>query len=532
MKLLTCPRSALPTLILALYALTPPTTGTVRAEAAEWWPFGKKEETKKAEITVNQAPLSRDVKLTTSFSTIVKQVAPSVVTIKTSKTVKISNNLPSMMMDPFFRRFFGQPDDEEPGNPQQSAPRQKQQGLGSGVIISKDGYILTNNHVVKGADEILVDLAGDKDAEFKATVVGTDSKTDLAVLKIDAKNLSAAILGDSSKLEVGDIVLAIGNPFNVGQTVTMGIVSALGRKRVMDRMPSDDPRAAQDGYQDFIQTDASINPGNSGGALVDAEGRVVGINTAIYSTSGGNNGIGFAIPINMARFVMEQIIKSGKVSRGYLGIQIQELTTDLAETYGLKSTKGALVAGVEPGTGAAKAGIKKDDIILALNGKEVEDAASLRLMVASIAPGSSVKVKYLRDGKENTVDVNLSELPDKLTASGDDNNSDTPVDASTGNLIPGVTIQNLTPELRQQLNIPKDDKDKIKGVVVIKIDPNSTAADGGLRRGAVISEINGKAVTTVKEAVDAAKQAKTKVLRLYVWEGGNYHYVPLRVSEK
>ena len=529
MKLLTYSHRnlfALPVMALVLSAWS---GGSVRAENTEWWPFGKKEEAKKAEITVNQAPLSREVKLTTSFSTIVKQVSPSVVTIKTSKTVKISNNLPSMMMDPFFRRFFGQQDDEDSNGPmQQPAPKQKQQGLGSGVIISKDGYILTNNHVVKGADEILVDLAGDKDAEFKATVVGTDAKTDLAVLKIDTKNLSAATLGDSSQLEVGDIVLAIGNPFNVGQTVTMGIVSALGRKRVMDRMPSDDPKAAQDGYQDFIQTDASINPGNSGGALVDAEGRVVGINTAIYSTSGGNNGIGFAIPINMARFVMEQIIKSGKVSRGYLGIQIQELTADLAETYGLKSTKGALVAGVEPGTGAAKAGIKKDDIILALNGKDVEDAASLRLMVASIAPGSSVKVKYLRDGRENTIDVSLSELPDKLSASGEDSNSDTPVDATTGNLVAGVTIQSLNNELRQQLNAPKE----VKGVVVVKIDPNSAAAEGGLRRGAIISEINGKPVTTVKEAVDSAKQAKTKVLRLYVWEGGNYHYVPLRVTEK
>ncbi|MDD5262682.1 MAG: DegQ family serine endoprotease [Methylacidiphilales bacterium] len=512
-------------LILPIIAFALIWTCPARADNPDWWPFGKKEEKKTAEIVVNQAPLSRDTKLTTSFSTIVKQVAPSVVTIKTSKTVKLSAQSIPPMMEPFLRRFFGAPDDEDSNGPQQPVPRQKQQGLGSGVIISKDGYILTNNHVVEGVDEILVDLPIAKDGEYKATVIGTDPKTDLAILKIDAKDLPAATLGDSSKLEVGDIVLAIGNPFGIGQTVTMGIVSALGRK-ISDRMAMDENSERRDLYEDFIQTDAAINRGNSGGALIDAEGRVVGINAAIISPSGGNLGIGFAIPINMARFVMEQIIKNGKVSRGYLGIEIQELTPDLAETYGLKSSAGALVAGVNPGTGADKAGLKKDDIITELNGKAVDDAAGLRLMVAPLPPGSIVKIKYLRDGKEYNVDVKLSELPDKLSALND-TGSETPPDATSGALVPGVTIQNLTTEFRQQLNAPKD----VKGVVVTNIDPNSSASEGGLRRGAIISEINGKPVANVKEALDAAKQVKTKVLRLYVWEGGNYHYVPLRKSE-
>jgi len=495
----------------------------------DWWPFNKKDGAATPQIQVNQAPPARESKLTTSFSPVIKQVAPSVVTIKTSKTLKISKDrLSPFAADPFFRRFFGQPDDntdnDEQAPGQAPAPAPREQGLGSGVIVSRDGYVLTNNHVVDGVDEILVDLPNSKDKEYKAKVIGTDPKTDIAVLKIEDKDLPAATLGNSDHLEVGDVVLAIGNPFGIGQTVTMGIVSALGRK-ISDHMPEEGGRR-RDLYENFIQTDAAINRGNSGGALIDAEGRVIGINTAIISPSGGNLGIGFAIPINMARFVMEQLIKNGKVARGYLGVQIQPLDPDLAESFGLKSTSGALVSKVEPNTGASAAGLKKDDILVELNGKPVEDADALRLAVADLPPGATAKIKYVRDGKTLTAEIKLSERPD---------NPNEPAPKSspgkkdeTGSLMPGVEIQELTDAARQQLNAPAD----LKGVLVSRVDADSGAAEKGLHQGSVITEIGSSKVTSVSEALQALKATKSDVVRFYLWEQGNYRFLPVRKSDK
>src|SRR5438477_6125431 len=300
--------------------------------------------------------------------------------------------------DPFFRRFFGSPFDDNGGRRQ---PRTfKERSLGSGVIVTKDGYILTNNHVVDGADEIKV--ARDKDKkQFTAKVVGRDPKTDIAVLKIDARDLPFITFADSDKLEVGDVVLALGKPFGIGQTVTMGIVSATGR----GGMGIED-------YEDFIQTDAAINPGNSGGALVDAEGRLIGLNTAILSRSGGNQGIGFAIPANLARDVMEGLIKDGHVTRGYLGVMIQDVTPSLAKEFKLKENgAGALVSDVTADSPAEKAGLKSGDVIVEFDGKKVTDSRHLKREVARVHPGQTIPVKVLRDGSNKTLQVAVRETP-------------------------------------------------------------------------------------------------------------------------
>jgi serine protease Do len=280
----------------------------------------------------------------------------------------------------------------------------REQSLGSGVIVSQDGYILTNNHVVQGADEIKV-AVGEEATIYDAKVVGTDPLTDIAVIKVQADNLPSAVFGDSSKIEVGDVTIAIGDPFGVGQTVTQGIVSAKDRGGI-----------GIANYEDFIQTDASINPGNSGGALVDAEGRLVGLNTAILSRTGGNQGIGFAVPVNLARYVMERIVVDGKVTRGYLGVKIQPLTQDLAKQSNLTERKGALIAEVTPGSPGDHAGLKPGDIVKEFDGKPVTNSLRLQLMVAEKAPGSEVTLKVIRQGKEQTLTVKLGELPSQLSS--------------------------------------------------------------------------------------------------------------------
>jgi serine protease Do len=323
-------------------------------------------------LNVQENPISRDTKFTTSFAPVIKKVAPSVVNIYSTKIVKEGQRMIPFSDDPFFRRFFGDQFDDS------RRPRaREEQSLGSGVIISEDGYILTNNHVVEGADEIKVVLADDR-KEFEAKVVGTDPQTDVAVVKVEGKGLPAITIADSDQLEVGDVVLAIGNPFGVGQTVTTGIVSATGRGVGI---------LGREGYEDFIQTDASINPGNSGGALVDAEGRLVGINTAILSRGGGNQGVGFAVPADLARYVMERIVKDGKVVRAYLGVWMQPITPELAKEFGLApDTSGVLVSQVLPDGPAARAGLKDGDAIIEFNGKKVTDSRHLRLVVAQMAP--------------------------------------------------------------------------------------------------------------------------------------------------
>lgn len=336
--------------------------------------------------------------LSGAIAEVAEAARPAVVNISTTSTVTVEQNpFGNMFNDPFFRRFFG--DQFDHGHKR----KYKSSALGSGVIVTGDGYILTNNHVVKGADEIKVTLFDKR--EFKGKVVGTDPRTDLAVIKIKAKDLPTLRLGESGKLKTGDVVLAIGNPFGLNQTITMGIVSAVGRSNI-----------GLADLEDFIQTDAAINPGNSGGALVNSSGELVGINTAIFSTSGGYMGIGFAIPTDMARSVMDSIIKSGKVVRGWLGVSIQDLTPDLAASLDIKETSGALISGVEKDSPADKAGLKRGDLITGVNGKKVADSTSLRNMISAAAPGTKVSVAIIRDGKKQAKTVTLGEYNESKTA--------------------------------------------------------------------------------------------------------------------
>jgi len=455
-------------------------------------------------IAVNDSPLERQTKFTSSFSPVVKKVAPSVVNVFTTKTVR--NPMPEITPffdDPFFRRFFGSPFGDNEGRRQ---PRTfKERSLGSGVIVTKDGYILTNNHVVDGADEIKV--ARDKDKkQFTAKVVGRDPRTDIAVLKIDAKDLPFIMFADSDKIDVGDVVLALGNPFGIGQTVTMGIVSATGR----GGMGIED-------YEDFIQTDAAINPGNSGGALVDAEGRLVGLNTAILSRSGGNQGVGFAIPANLARSVMDQLIEKGKIERGFLGVGIKDLTPELARQFKVPDNAGgALVTQLEDRSAAAEAGVQSGDVIIELNGTPVKDRRNLQLMVGRLSPGDKVSLKVLRDGKEKTFTVALKEMPEQKLVSANNEPGDNESDA-----LNGVAVGDIDSAARSQFNIP----DRVKGALITEVDPDSASYEAGLRPGDVIQEIDHKRVTNAAEAVEVSKHVKTKQVLVRFWSRGGSDYV-------
>jgi serine protease Do len=451
-------------------------------------------------LVVEEAPVKRDSGFTTSFAPMVKKVSPAVVKVFTTSSPKqqSSQNNP-FFDDPLFRRFFG--DDFRGQQRQFRAP--KQHGLGSGVIVSEDGYLLTNNHVVENADEIKVALADER--EFTAKVVGRDDKSDIAVLKIDAKKLPFAHIANSDNIEVGDVVLAIGNPFGVGQTVTMGIVSATGRGNIgLD-------------YEDFIQTDAAINPGNSGGALVDAEGRLVGINTAILSRSGGNHGVGFAVPVNLARSVMESLIKDGRVVRGFMGVNIQDVTPTLAREFNLKENSGALVADVTAGSPAEKAGIKAGDIVVEFNGKPVRDSRHLKLAVGQTAPDAKVPLKLLRDGSTKVVDVRLKELDRKEVASRSGKNSN----AKGEETLKGVTVGDIDARTREQLKLPAE----LKGALVTDIDESSAAYEAGLREADVILEINRKPVTNAEEAVELSAKGSDRPLLLRVWSQGGTRYL-------
>jgi serine protease Do len=447
-------------------------------------------------ITVETTPVNRDAKLGTSYAPIVKKAAPSVVNIYSTRIVHQRFGRNPFSGDPIFRQFFG----DQFSNGERERTR-KEQSLGSGVIISPDGYILTANHVVDGADEIKVAIDDGK-KEYTAKVIGTDPPTDMAILKIEAKNLPAITLADSDQLEVGDLVLAIGNPFAVGQTVTMGIVSALGRSGL-----------GFNGYEDFIQTDAAINPGNSGGALVDAEGRLVGINTAIISRSGGNQGIGFAVPVNMARRIMDRLISGGKVTRGYLGLNLQDIDAGLAEQFGLPDQNGALVDDVRLNTPAEKGGIKSGDIITAFNGKPVADSHSLMLAVSECAPGTAATVKLLHNGQPRTVTVTLGELPaDAMENQSEQNNSNSD-NNSTADALDGVTVADLDQQIREELRIPAG----INGAIVTGVDQDSNSAEAGLQRADVIVEINRQPVSDADDAVKLCTGAKSDQILLKIW---------------
>ena len=404
--------------------------------------------------------------------------------------------------DEFFRRFFNNPDGDN--------GQQRVRGLGSGVIVSKDGYILTNNHVIKEADKVTVMLGENK--KYTAKVIGTDPSTDLAVIKIDAVNLPAVTLGNSDEVRIGQWVIAVGNPFELLHTVTAGIVSAKGRSTVGLNLA----------YQDFIQTDASINPGNSGGALADLDGNVVGINTAISSPTGGNVGIGFAIPINMAKKIMDELMTKGKVTRGYLALMPQDVDESLAKGLKLKSTAGALVGDVTAAGPADKAGIQRGDIITNFNGKKVENSNQLRAIVADAEPGSTAKMVLLRNGREMTLPVVLGERPKEFDTnrSGDE---ETP-EEQTGEKL-GLSLQTLTPEIARQLSYQNED-----GVVVGGVTAGSPADDAGLRRGDLIKEVNRTEVTSVQQftrAVGGLQSGDSAVL--LVRRGQNTFYAAMQV---
>ena len=431
----------------------------------------------------------------TGFAPMVKTVLPDVVNISTSKVVKASDR-PEMQegmpdgMPPFFQQFFGQQFGPNPGGRQQKPHDQREDSLGSGVIVSPDGYILTNNHVIDGASDVRVTLSDKR--QLKAQVVGADPKTDIAVLKVEGSGFPSITVGDSSKVQVGDYALAIGDPFGVGQTVTMGIISAMNRGNL-----------GIEDYEDFIQTDAPINPGNSGGALVNDRGELVGINTAILSHgSGGNEGIGFAIPINLARSVMTQILDHGKVNRAYLGIMIQDITPGISKAMGLKEMKGALVGDVSPDGPAKKAGVQRGDVVLEVNGKQIEDSRELRMTISMMDPNATVNLKLLHNGNPTNVSVKLGDLPSEKE---EVKSEETPSEGA----LEGVTVENLDSQTIKELGLPTS----TAGVVVTDVSPSSPLVSAGLRRGDVIQEVNHQPVKSVSQFEDAIRKGgKTPLL--------------------
>jgi serine protease Do len=447
------------------------------------------------EAAVNRGPLE-----SASFAGVVKRVAPSIVKV----TVQMNARHASMesggdenspFNDPAFRRFFGGRIPVIPDVPES--------GLGSGVIISSDGYIVTNNHVVDGAKIVTVTLSDGR--ELSARVVGRDPQTDVAVIKVAAKDLPAITFAPSHEVEVGDRVLAIGNPFGIGETVTTGIVSATSRRAGIGLK-----------YEDFIQTDAAINPGNSGGALVDVEGRLVGINTAILSHSGGFQGVGLAVPSDLVSNVAQTLAANGKVVRGYIGIGIQDLTPGLADSFGLTAHSGAIVTDVQPGTPGAKAGLRSGDVITAIDGQPVDSASRLSLVVGEAPPGTRMGLDVLRDGKAEHISVATVVKPN-----GDRRDGDELAQSDDTGVLNGVAVGDIDGNARRELDLP----DRLSGAVITGVDPGSAAARAGLREGDVILEINRQPVTSAKTAVDLSSGASNKKTLVKLWSHGSTVYV-------
>jgi serine protease Do len=441
----------------------------------------------------------------TSYAGIVEKATPAVVAVRSERRTTAAQTLESPFSDdPLFREFFGR------GLPQMRQTPRIQRGLGSGVIVQSNGTILTNNHVVNGATRVKVELPDKR--TFEAKVIGTDPATDLAVLKIEATNLPAIPLGDSDRVRVGDVVLAIGNPLGLRQTVTSGIISAKGRQT-----------GVSDGsFEDFLQTDAAINHGNSGGALVNLNGELVGINSQILSPTGASVGLGFAIPANMAKSVMAQLLKDGKVRRGMIGVGIQDVTSDLANDFGLKEIRGVIVNSVTPNSPAERAGIKQGDVIVGFNGVNVSDGNELRNRVAQTAPNTPATIEILRNGSKQSLRITLGEFQPKTTVTADEN-SDPDAQPVQGKL--GLSLQPVTPQITQQLNL----KDAPDGLVVTNVQPGSPADDSGIERGDIILQVNRQSVRTVDEVQTAIGKSKGNSVLLLISRNGQSFFVSVRI---
>jgi serine protease Do len=432
-----------------------------------------------------------------SYADVVDHVAPAVVTIRASRRVRAPQQFP-FFDDPFFRQFFG-------GGAPRGGGTQVQRALGSGVIVREDGHIVTNHHVIDGAEDIKVDLSGK--GTYSAKVVGSDAPSDLAVLKISADGLPVLSLGDSDRVRVGDVVLAVGNPLGVGETVTEGIISAKGRAT-----------GVSDGsFQDFLQTDAPINQGNSGGALVNTRGELIGINSQIVSNNGGSIGIGFAIPSNMAKSVMTQLIGKGKVQRGKLGVGIQQVTSDLAAGLGLKEPRGVVINSIVPGGPADKAGLKTGDVILKFNGKDVNDSNLLRNEIAGTPPGTEVTFTILRGGNQQDIRARLGEL------TGESAPAQEPGGGEEGSSKLGITVVPLTPDIAGQLGLRRG----AQGVVITDVDAGGPAAQAGLQRGDLIQEVNRQPVRTLGDMRGALQRSGNRPPLLLINRQGQTIFVPV-----
>jgi len=466
------------------------------ASGAAWHSFAADSQPAVAHAATVSSPITHAVAGgRDSYADVVDVVAPAVVTVRAEGRARVSPTQFQSPDDDFFGQFFGIPGQRGQRGERQVPRAPKQNALGSGVVVTTDGYILTNNHVVDGADNVTVDFTDGR--SMPAKIVGTDKPSDLALLKVNGTNIHAVALGDSDNVKVGDVVLALGNPLNVGQTVTMGIISAKGRST-----------GVGDGsYEDFLQTDAPINHGNSGGALVNTKGELVGINSQILSESGGNIGIGFAIPVNMAKHVMNDLRTNGKVTRAQLGVTVQPVTTDMAESLGLKQTSGAIISSVVDGSAAGRAGLKRGDVITSFNGQPVRDTNSLRNRVADAGPGTTADLTIVRDGSEKHLSVKLDELnADRSARRGSEGD-----DRSADKTALGVSVA------------PDE-----KGLVVQDVDPDGRAADAGIRPGDVIQEVNRQAVKSVEDLRAAVRRSADKPALLLISRNGNDIFVTVK----